>query len=93
MKKRSKAKEMPLAQKEMIRRALLQIETLAEALERIVEYNEVAAVWNEDMQEEVPDSDFTPQSNQYYSKASLVRKRMELVETLREIEKNIKFYY
>ena len=97
MKKRYRATGISPLKRELVARALFQTKVIMNALDRIMEYADVSDIWNEDIQEDVPESggygaDLPPQSNQYYTKASLVRKRMELVETLREIEKNIKFY-
>ncbi len=79
-------------------RAIAQTEILLEALERIREYDQVSDVWNEDIPAgqkydsyEAWRSD-TPEPKDYYTKTSLRRKRMELVETLREMEKSLKSY-
>lgn len=97
MKKRYKAKEISKQQRELIGQAMFQMKALSTVLERISEYADVAAIWNEDMSIDVPNHggygiDLPPPTHHYYTKASLVRKRMELVETLREMEKSLKSY-
>jgi hypothetical protein len=74
-------------------RAIAQAKVLLEALERIQEYDQVSGVWNEDIPANQKDDSIEawrsdrPVSKDYYTKTSLKRKRMELVETLMELEK------
>ena len=74
-------------------RAIAQTEVLLEALGRIQEYDQVSDVWNEDIPVNQKDDTCDawrsdrPEPKDYYTKTSLRRKRMELVETLMELEK------